>query len=340
MNALRLARALLAAALLCGTAGAIAQQPLVRAHLASAEPPWVGEGVTLVVELLAPGYFTTTAFDLPEPAGVLLMPPSGHPLVGGETIAGTYYTVQRHELRAWPMRAGEQSIPAFDVRISFKRNPLDTQSESAVLTTAPLPLQAKAPPGSAGLGTVISARGLELSERWEPPPGGEPVMAGAAFTRTVSFSAPDVPGMLFPPFPAGAIDGLGVYSKRALQDSEDRGALQGRRSDTITYVMKRPGQYVVPAVKFIWFDLDTKQLRTKELPAQTFDVIVNPALASAAETASEGGRDAGYAVAAGLIVGLLLLVVLAWRARRTLARLLAPLGPVHLQALNPTDQPP
>jgi len=110
------------------------------------------------------------------------------------------------------------------------------------------------PPGAENLGQVISARDLKIEETWRPEPGKENVMAGAAFTRTITFTAPDVPGMMFPPFPAGQIDGLGIYTKRQLLDQTDGGSLHGERRDVVTYVCKRAGEFTIPATQYTWFD--------------------------------------------------------------------------------------
>lgn len=344
MSALRLRRVLgllLAAAASCGTA--VAQDAKVRARLASDDPVWVGQEVTLVVELLAPGYFASAAsFDLPDPAGVLLMPPSTHPQVDSETIDDTRYALQRHELRAWPMRAGQQSIPALTVRFSFKRQPLDTDTVPAAVTTRALPLAVRQPPGAEQLGTVISARQLEVEEIWKPEPGTGPVKAGTAFTRTITFEAPDVPGMVFPSFPAPELDGLGVYAKHGVRDrQDDDGALVGVRRDEITYVCERPGEFTIPAATYTWFDLASKTLRTKTLPARTLKVIANPAMAAAGPTAHGSAAPAprpwSQAVGALLLLVVLLLTGLTGRVRRLLARALAPFRPVRLQPLNPTD---
>jgi hypothetical protein len=325
------------------SAAATAQEPRVRASLSGDEQVWVGQRVTVAVELLAPGYFSSAAqFDIPDPAGVLLMPPQGHPVVGNETIDGLLYTVQRHELLAWPMRAGDASIPAVSVRFTFKRNPLDKDDEQASLTTGPIPFTVTLPPGGVGLGTVISARDLDVRDAWNPEPGREAVEAGQAFRRTITFTAPDVPGMVFPPFPASDIDGLGIYAKHHLDDTENRGALRGMRRDEITYVFERPGEFTIPAVQLTWFDLDAKQLRTEELPGQSFTVVANPAMATA---------NAGPAPASSnawswgrLATGLALIVLVYFalhteRHRRRISKIVeryvAPFRPVHLQSLNP-----
>lgn len=339
--AIRMASALA----LLASPGAFALEPFVRASLSGDESPWVGQQVTMIVELLAPGYFSSAVnFDLPDPEVVLLMPPAGHPVVGSETIDGQHYTVQRHSLRAWPMQAGSIEIPPMTARFSFKRNPLDTETVPASLVTPQVSLAVKQPPGAENLGLVISARNLKVEESWDPQPGGDPVKAGTAFKRTVTFTAPGVPGMLIPPAPANDIDGLGVYSKRQLMDQDNRGSLTGVRRDEITYVCKRPGQFTIPETTFTWYDLDAGKLRTETLAAQTFDVIINPDLDSSSvkTTASLDQRisiDWRVALAALGLVALLLTALLSSRARNIASAMLAgltrPLRPVHLQPLNP-----
>ncbi|MFV0276753.1 MAG: hypothetical protein ACK5HY_06155 [Parahaliea sp.] len=313
----------------------------MRLQVSSGDGPlWVGQRIILAVELLAPGYFTSAAnFDLPDPQGVVLMPPTGHPVVDSTTLDGTFYTIQRHELSAWAMREGEQSIPPIHARFTFKRNPLDRETVSAAVVTDAVAIAVSRPPGTGSLGNLISARGLTVEESWEPSPGDEPVTAGSAFQRRIRFSAPDVPGMLFPPFPAGEIDGLGIYRQQSLRDHSDRGSLTGVRSETLTYLCKRPGQYHIPAARFRWFDIDAGIVRTVELPGHTLNVIANPAMASAT---GEGADAPGSQRRSLALVALVLLAVglLGIALRRRGGRLLAALRPVRLQPLNPAPGRP
>jgi hypothetical protein len=331
--------------ILCGPSPVLAQEAMVRAHLDTNAAVWVGQKVTAVVEVLAPGYFSSAVtFDLPDPDGMLLLPPSGHPVMSSETINNTSYTVQRYELSAFPIRVGQQSIPAIPVRFSFKHAPTDTNAITTTVTTTPMPFAVKLPPGAENLGQVISARDLKIEETWKPEPGKTKVPAGTAFTRTVTFTAPDVPGMVFPPFPAGQIDGLGIYTKRQLLDQTNDGSLSGGRRDIITYVCQRPGKFTIPAVRFVWFNLDTKELETNNLPAYTFNVIPNRALATATGTGVIRGFASRFVTwwgFTGLIAVVVLLVLFArWRAklRSVIAGLFIPFRPSHLQPLNPTEQ--
>ena len=59
------------------------------------------------------------------------------------------------------------------------------------------------PPGAEGLGNVISARNLKVEETWKPELGKTTIKPGDAFTRTIIFSAPDLPGMGLPAVSSG-----------------------------------------------------------------------------------------------------------------------------------------
>jgi hypothetical protein len=321
-----------------GAAGGIAQEAKVRASIATKGEIWVGQRVTLVVELLAPGFFSgTAAFELPTVPGLTLAPPEGSPIVASETIDGTSYTVQRHELAVFSRRAGAQTIPPITVRFRFKQNPLNKDSIAAEVRTEPVSFSGKLPPGAEKLGSLISARNLKVQEVWTPEPGTAKV--GDAFTRTITFTAPEVPAMAFPPFPAGKIEGLGVYPKPAeVLDKSDRGSLTGSRRDTIVYVCQRAGHFTIPATRLTWFDLDAQKLHTIDFPARNLSVSPNPALEA---TAVEQGKSVPWtalfwilAVAgAAFIATLCREYWMPW-----LSRALVRCRPVHLQPLNPVTR--
>lgn len=337
-----ISRVLLAATVLACGGIATAQEAKVRVALAEKGDLWAGQRVVLAVDLLAPGYFSgAPAFDLPDVPGLLLAPPEGSPTVSSETADdGTAYTVQRHEVSVFSRRGGNQVIPAFTVRFSYKHQPLDKDIIAASVTTEPVNLTVKVPPGAEKLGGVISARGLTVTEEWNPDPAKTGTKAGDAFTRTITFTAPDVPAMAFPPFPAEKIDGIGIYQKDPeVLDREDRGSLTGERRDTVTYVCQRPGEFTIPATRVTWFDLDGETLRTIDFPERKLAVAANPAMArhAAAGGKAKDGRTIWKAVCIVAALGLCgwLAFVFRRKLRDALARWIKPWRAVRLQPLNP-----
>src|SRR5262245_7609875 len=308
MTSVRLALALAVAGCLADTAGA--QPPAqARASIATKGDIWVGQRVTLVVELLTPGLFSSApAFDLPQVPGVILLPPEGRPVLGSETIDGVTYTTQRHELAAYAQRPGRVTVPGFVVRFAsspnFVKPPVDRR-----VTTPAVTFTAKVPPGAEGLATVVTTRDLTVKETWEPQPGRGPAKPGDAFTRTIAVEARDVPGMVLPAFRFDRQDGLGVYPKSpAVEDRSERGDLTGRRVETVTYVCERPGSFALPALALAWWDPAAQKLNRVTLPAQTIEVAASPAAAAPIAEPRRRWPWAVAALAAALAIGLV-----AWR---------------------------
>jgi hypothetical protein len=179
-----------------------------------------------------------------------------------------------------------------------------------------------------------------LDETWKPVPGQTQAKAGDAFVRTLSYSAPDVPGMAFPPFPAPEVDGIGIYRKPPLvMDHSERGQVQGQRQDTITYQCKRPGHFVIPASRFTWWDLDSQQLKAIDFPARVFNVAPNPAMSADAPASAQPPSRIPRTVATWM-GGILLLVAAAWLWGREaigkgVKKIAGYFRPIHLQPLNP-----
>lgn len=312
MTSIRVALSLAAAGL--SAAVVVAEPPArVRASIATKGDIWVGQRVTLVVELLTPGFFASTAaFDLPQVSGVILIPPEDRPVVGSETVDGTTFTTQRHELAVFAQRAGQVEIPGFVVR--FESSPaLGKPTVAQRVTTPAVAFTAKLPPGAAGLSTVITTPELTVKEAWEPEPGKGTAKLGAAFTRTITVEARDVPGMVLPAFRFDPPDGLGVYPKPpVVEDRTERGELFGRRVETVTYVCEKAGAFSLPALVWAWWDPSERQLKRVELPATTFDVTApQQPPASAVQPAHDPGPTWAWVV--GALAGFLAVGVAAWR---------------------------
>ncbi len=312
----------------------------VRTTLLLKEKVWVGQRVTLIVELLSPGFFAgSPTFELPRVKDVVILRPDERPVLGSENVDHTSYTVQRHEFAIFSQRAGHITIPSFQVRFSTRQG--SARPVEQRLPTEAVSFDANLPPGAQDLATLISARDLKASETWRPKPGT--AKAGDAFTRTITFSASEVPAMAFPPFPATEIPGFGVYPKaHELLDQNERGLSRGERQDILTYICKRPGHFVVPAARFTWWDLDHHQLRTVDFPARTFEVAANPALAVLpAAAVPKKGRDLhrqvrDWVVVVALIVALVWLTWWTMKRRSNWWRALIFWRPVRLAPLNPT----
>jgi hypothetical protein len=282
-----------------------------RASVAVKGDVWVGQRVNLAVELLTPGYFANApAFDLPPVSGVVLLPPEGRPVVGSETVDGTTYTTQRHELAVYAQRAGRVEIPGFPVR--FESSPaFGKPALEQRVTTPAVTFTAKMPPGAEGLSTVITTDELTVKETWEPQPGKGPARLGAAFTRTIVVEAHEVPGMVLPAFRFDPLDGIGVYPRPpVVEDRTGRGGLTGRRVETVTYVCERAGTFTLPALVLTWWDPAEGKLKRAELPEQTLAVTAAPPGPVVQSTPDPRGR---WVRVIGSLAAVLAVGVVTWR---------------------------
>lgn len=322
--------------LLGGLAEAQQAASKVETSLEKTGPIAVGEMVILHVDLLAPGYFFGAAvFDLPRIPGTLILPPLGSPAVGSREIEGVEYTTQRHELYLFPRKEGDLTVPTFEIRFAIKRSPLDKEEVAQSVKTAPITFKTTLPPGMPPGSSPVSSADLKVEETWKPVPGTKGKL-GDAFVRSIRWTASDVPGMAFPPLDPGRIQGLGIYAAEPMiSDTSDRGDFHGERMDSVTYVVKSGGHFVIPALKVTWWDPSAKAMKQVDFPERAFDVPIPP-VPPEKFTAKVLRLSREYGVTISLAVGGLLgLGMIAWFSRHALARFGRRLLPRHLAPLNP-----
>jgi hypothetical protein len=154
-----------------------------------------------------------------------------------------------------------------------------------------------------------------------PDDGPGHLKVGDAITLEVRRRAQDVPGMVFAPLPEFSIDGLGVYPDPArVNDRINRGSLTGARSDLVTFICEREGDFEIPELRFQWWDPEQEVLSEKIIPARQLVVAANSAYSAGTAAGSpSAGNWLGWKPVAAAIALLLLLVF----SGRSLARFLA-----------------
>jgi hypothetical protein len=134
------------------------------------------------------------------------------------------------------------------------------------------------PDAAADLDPYVAAGRLRIEQSVRR--SSEQLKVGDSITRIVTIQADETPAMLLPPMTFPAVDGLAVYpAEPALQDkTEGRAdALTATRTDSATYILQRPGDYVLPAVDVRWWNADEGRIETAHLDAVTLQVAANPA---------------------------------------------------------------
>lgn len=307
---------LFTAGLLLIPVSVLAAQPMVKIEQLSKSTVRVGQKILVAVDLYSPTFFSgVPRFDLPEVSGMVIMKVPGRPVMSSEQFGDDYYSVQRHEFFIYPQRAGKFNVPPFPVQFGVAGVGMAKPTRHTLKTT-PLTFQAKMPPGAEHLATLISANDLEVKESWSNRP--ESPMVGDAFSRVISFRAPDIPGMAFPPIPPMKVPGLAIYPDAArVNDKTFRGNLVGERSETITYVCETEGKILIPALVFHWWELSSGRLKRIEFPAVELNVAPDPDLVQAnvaVPPPEQETRDRlSWLIVAGLLLPLVVLFLLRHR---------------------------
>lgn len=265
--------------LLAGPVLAFAQSTVeVRVSANPEDEAWVGERVSIFVEVLTPSGATgSPRFDVPELDTAILYRLPGSPTLGSEQIDGTEFVSRRYRFVLYPRRAGTLEVPPIGVRVPVQG---DDPSEVRVSTPSALAFDIRQPPGTAPESAVVTSPDFSVTQTWSATDGAG-LRVGDAIERTVSATARDVIGIAIPPAWRGEVPGTRVYPSRPQVDDQiNRGQIGGARTDTVTYICTAEGTIEFPALVYTWWDPQAEQLRTQTLPGISVDV--SPALGGGA----------------------------------------------------------
>ena len=289
-----------------------AEQPIIRTTLDATDGIVIGQPVRLNVAVLFPG-------EMPHPPLVSVSEAAGAQILRFETqavtirdrIDGRDYVGQSFEFVIFPRRAGEITVPA--PAITFLSRSGDPVGSAAGMA---MRFNVSIPDGIDPSGPVLAADSVSVSESWSPELQGRQFRVGDAVVRTIRRQAAGVPALGMAEFRFEAPVGVRAYvDPPVIEDLSNRGSVDGRRTDKVTYVFEKPGAFTLPALAQPWWSLADKHARTETQPGLTITV------AAAAQPAQPGpsGRSfiwhlgLGAAALAVVALGLLGLILGSWR---------------------------
>lgn len=286
----------------------------VRAFIKDAEQSkeiLVGQKVAVIVEVLSETHFSgSTRLDLPDIAGAVLYKPEERAVVRTKDVNGQTFSVQRHEMAFYAQRVGTFELPPFSVRFGVAGVRGEEATNHREKTKA-LQIKAVMPPGAENLRSLITATDLKVTEEWSPSLNKE-FMVGNAIKRKITFTAEDIPGMVFPELGIAQPNGFKLYRNRAvIQDKMNRGSMVGERVDSLTYVCQNAGTYQFPAIKIKWWNISSSQLKTIILPAVELKVLPNPHQTGLVESSDQGLGPSALSWKS-LVAAVALLLVVGW----------------------------
>ncbi len=274
---------------------------------------WLGQELELRLDLWSDGVsFGDQSFLLPEVKGAYLLQADSSTVKLNENRDGVAWQGLRYTFLLYPQRAGRLEVPSFEVRFSARAG-YGSEPSGFRFQTPVLLIDARLPPGADASGLVVTSTDFTMEASWKPgavKDGPDNLQVGDAITLEVTRRARDVPGMVFAPLPEFSIEGLGVYPDAAqVNDQINRGDLTGSRTDSVTFICEREGNYEIPEMRFQWWDPQQEVLAEKVIPARELVVVENPVYASGATTVPwSAGEWLSWKLLAAVIIGVLLLI--------------------------------
>jgi hypothetical protein len=270
-----------------------AQNVIVRTSRQPDGPVMLGQPVHLFVDVLFPdGMQHPPRVDLPRVAGGQVFQFESQATTIADRIGDTPITGQRFEFDLYARRAGNLAVSAAHVTLLDQEgDPIGTRMGT------PLIVPAVVPPGLDPSGPIVASNDVTMRERWEPPDAAAAFRVGDALVRVITRQVEDVPGLALAALAFPAPDGVRAYvDPPVIEDSVDRGAVIGRRTDRVAYVFERPGEYTLPGLAQPWWDLDTRTAHVLSRPARHVQV--------AGAAAPDTSLHRGWLAAGGMVLAL------------------------------------
>lgn len=247
---------------------AFAADPFARSTINTGSTIVPGQQIRLTVDVFAPGFFTSPPdlplFDIPN-ALVTLPEERAQNLV--ETVDGVQYSGIRRRYAIVPEKPGAFSV--LPIKIDFTYT-ADGKPLKGSVNTVPTTFEVATANNS---GTLFSARDVEIAQSFDRDPAT--LGSGDVLVRTIVVTAKDTQAMLIPPVDIGAPSGVKQYLKPPrIEDgiSVGRGETESRRTETVSYTTDAEGGFILPPIRYTWFNLETSTETTADLPAVTLSV--------------------------------------------------------------------
>ena len=226
--------------------------------------------VDLQIEIATDTRFTRgTRIGVPDVKDAIVLRRENFAVNSTRNEGGRNWAVQQWTLVVYPQRDGVFEIPAISMRLSIAGEGLE--SVVGELETLPLRFVANTPESMHDKANWIATTRFEVNEHYDK--SFDDLKPGDAVVRSISMSVDDLPAMMLPDIVVDNLPGIAVYPKPPrLEDTVNRGNYLAERTQVITYVFEKSGDYQLQKQTFYWWNLETQSIETIEVNAQIIEV--------------------------------------------------------------------
>jgi hypothetical protein len=247
---------------------------------ASPEKPYVQSQVLYTLKLYRRVQITQASLNEPEFKDGLVEK-LGEDSTYSTQVNGVDYWVTERKYAIFPQQSGVFTIPPLTLTAEvvgeqrpqfngfFNRQITETRRVSSEAIT----LNVQALPASFTDPAWLSAESLQLKETWSS--NDLKTKVGEPLTRTITLIAKgSTVGQLPELSKPLNMDGIKTYPDQpVLNEDKQSDGLVAQREEKVAYIPSQPGQYNLPAVSISWFNTQTQQVETAQLPAVTINTV-------------------------------------------------------------------
>jgi hypothetical protein len=243
-------------------------------HIESALTPQSGivpgQKVTLTLEIATDRWFAGgTRIGIPEVPGLVILQTEQFASNASETHNGQTWAIQRWTLDVFPQRAGDFTIGPIPLQVHVNGGEEgDIQGE---LHSPARHFTAAIPNNLAQAKQWVAAPLFSVRQSFDR--ALDNLAVGDAFEQEVLLEASDVLAMMLPSYEIEKQPGLAPYpSPAVLENKVNRGQTLATRSIRISYVAEQPGQFLLPARDYFWWNTQSTQLEVLSLAEVRIEV--------------------------------------------------------------------
>lgn len=191
------------------------------------------------------------------------------------TENGKQYAGIQFYFIVFPYKVGTYTLPGIPISLHTPP-PGSGTSQSITIRTSPRSLTVKPVPAGEKENWLV-AKNISISQTWNHP--ADTLKVGDIVKRTVTIDAYGTLPQFIPPLQKTALGFAGTYLQDAkLNDLRTDYDANGRLTQSIVYLLEKPGLFSIPAIKIDLWNPVSNKWYTRTAPARTVSVLPNPNL--------------------------------------------------------------
>lgn len=197
--------------------------------------------------------------------------------LGGDTNFETHrngqrYVVTERKYALYPQQSGKLRIEPMQLEAQIVMNrpgvfdPFGRNTETKRLKSEAIELDVRPIPAEASASAWLPATDLRLYEKWS----SDEFVVGEPVTRTLTLKAEGLTAAQLPSLAMADGQDFKTYPDQPrMNDKWSSRGISGTRQEKIAIIPTQPGTLNLPAVEIPWWNVNTHQLETAQIPART-----------------------------------------------------------------------